>query len=125
MQRSNRLDTTMALWEHLDHATLYIPIKELKDKTNRVLVVEDPIHEGLYMLRAFLNKDDLSEYALNFKNDIIHYSRMTLDMLEMYMRRFTSPFIKSHIRLSRCMLSTVDIDRNVRDIEVIWSIRSS
>lgn len=121
----HRLDTLTAMWDHLDNATLYVPVKKMKDGTHSVLVVDDVLHKGLYMLRIFLNRDDINEYSLNFKNDTVYAQTMTLETIEHFMKRYTNPFIKNNIRLSRCVLSTIDIDRNIRDLDVIWHIKNN
>lgn len=121
----HRVDTIMALWDHLDNATLYVPTKKQKDSEHyNVLVTEDPEHNGLYMLRVFLSKEDVNDYLLSFGANTF-FQKMNLELIEFFMQRYTNPLTKHHIKMSRCILTTVDIDRNLRDIEVIWQKASS
>jgi len=116
-----KVDSILNLWDKLDNMILYMPLKRLKDKTHRVLVQQDDRQEGQHVLRVFTSKMDVNEYASNHTKEEVGFAKLSLDELEEYMERYSKRGIESSIKLTKCVLATIDIDKKIRDIEVLWS----
>jgi hypothetical protein len=118
----NEVDSVLDLWDNIDKLTFYLPMREAKDKSFRILVSVDPEYEGMYMLRAFLCKEDLNLFSSVYSKNKTYHTTASIEEIEFYMKRnFNS---HQNIKLSRCVLCSIDINKIMREVETLWSYKN-
>lgn len=114
------VDSVLDLWDNIDKLSFFLPMREAKDKSFRMLVSKDPEYEGMYMLRAFLCKEDLNLFSSVYQNKTYHTSA-SLSEIEVYMNRNCD---HPEMKLSRCVLCSIDINKVMREVETLWSYKN-
>lgn len=123
MGKSNDdIDSITDLWDNLDSLPIFFPIGKGKDGSYKIWINPDPQHEGMWMLRVFLSKDDLEMYAKVYDKKGIRSNSCAIVTLEDYMGHNAKA--PNGYKLSRCVLCSMDISNKLREIETIWHFNS-
>ena len=112
------VDSILDLWDNIDKLTFYLPMREAKDRSYRMLVSMDPEYEGMYMLRAFLCKEDLDLFSSIYSKNRNYHTTATMRDIESYMNR--NQDAHANVKLSRCVLCSIDINKVMREVETLW-----
>lgn len=115
------IDEKLQLWDSLgDDVEVFLPTVWNKNRDSRAMFVElvDPKDRDRIAATIFLNREDAGKYRQKIGKEEMAFVKITLGRLY---NSFAKYFSKTNGKKFECVLSTVDIRGDFRQIEIIWS----
>lgn len=121
MEWNKHHDDKLQLWDQLgDEVEVFVPTVWSKEKATRALFVEPKDKEAVLAM-VFLNREEAEKYREHRSRSPITFVRITLGKLYVSFGKY---FGKTYSKKFECVLSTVDIQGEFRNVEVLWSNQS-